>query len=97
MNTREIDMDEIIIYLKSLPKVEVSIISKDLQKMVDIQCSGGNWNYDPYMHGMANGLIMAQSVVDNTIPKFLDAPDEWLRDVEVIDDLPEDKGDSDDK
>ena len=50
-----------------------------LQKLLDIQCSNGNWNYDPYMHGMANGMILSMSILDGTNdPKYLKAPKEWL-------------------
>jgi hypothetical protein len=52
-----------------------------LDEMIKIQCAEGNWNYDPYMHGMANGLLLAKSVFDETHePKFLEAPEKWLYD-----------------
>ena len=53
----------------------------DLENATDIQCSDGNWNYDPYMHGMANGLIYSLDLIKGkNDPKFLDAPDRWLND-----------------
>lgn len=54
-----------------------------LKGLVDIQCENGNWNYDSYMHGMANALILAYHVVtssDEECP-FLNAPSYWLKDV----------------
>ena len=51
---------------------------KALQELLDIQCSQGNWNYDPYMHGMANGMILAQSLVTGKEPDYLDPPEHWL-------------------
>lgn len=51
-----------------------------LRDMTELQCSNGNWNYDPYMHGMANGLIFALSIFDKEEPKYLNAPKEWLAD-----------------
>jgi len=51
-----------------------------LRDMTQLQCSDGNWNYDPYMHGMANGLIFALSIFDKKKPKYLEAPKEWLAD-----------------
>ena len=51
-----------------------------LADIVAIQCSDGNWNYDPYMQGMANGLILAQAILTDTDPQFLSAPAEWLHD-----------------
>lgn len=65
-----------------------------LDEIVAVQCSPGNWDYDPYMHGMANGLILAQSIIKDTIghpmPQYLKAPKKWLRDRragEVLDGL----------
>ena len=49
-----------------------------LREMVKIQTQDGNWNYDPYMHGMANGLLLALATIENEEPKFLDAPKCWL-------------------
>jgi hypothetical protein len=49
-----------------------------LRNLVKVQCSDGNWNYSEYMHGMANGMILALSVIEGTEPKFLEAPKEWL-------------------
>ncbi len=52
--------------------------------LVDTQCSSGNWNYDPYMHGMANGMILAQAMMRGEEPEYLTAPDEWLSDRDVV-------------
>lgn len=46
--------------------------------LLAVQCNDGNWNYDPYMHGMANGMILTRSVVSGEEPRFLDAPSVWL-------------------
>lgn len=51
-----------------------------LRELVKIQTDHGNWNYDPYMHGMANGLILALATLEDKEPKFLSAPKEWLKD-----------------
>jgi hypothetical protein len=53
-----------------------------LNEILKIQCNDGNWNYDPYQHGMANGLILAKYLMDRIEPKYLDAPKRWLKDVE---------------
>ena len=46
-----------------------------------IQTSPGNWDHDAYMHGMANGLIQAESFFKScAYPEFLDAPDVWGED-----------------
>lgn len=49
-----------------------------LKDVIDIQCSDGNWNYDPYMHGMANGLICALAILEDKEPKYKEAPSGWL-------------------
>lgn len=54
---------------------------KTLREMKDVQCSDGNWNYDPYMHGMANGMIFAVSLFDDKEPEYLEAPERWLKDL----------------
>ena len=53
---------------------------KVLREMKDVQCNDGNWNYDPYMQGMANGMIFALSLFEDKSPEYLEAPDEWLKD-----------------
>ena len=53
---------------------------KTLKDLTQIQCSDGNWNHDEYMHGMANGMLLALSLFEGGEPKYLDAPDVWLRD-----------------
>lgn len=49
-----------------------------IEELVKGQCSNGNWTYDNYMHGMANGMILIQAIILNTTPKFLSAPKKWL-------------------
>jgi hypothetical protein len=50
------------------------------QNIIDIQGSDGNWNYDPYMHGFYNGLLMLMSIFNEEEPGFRSAPDHWLCD-----------------
>jgi len=56
----------------------VKQIEKDLNDVIKIQCSHGNYNYDPYMWGLANGLIMAKSLVTGKEPEFIEKPRKWL-------------------
>ncbi len=53
---------------------------RKLREMRDVQGSNGNWNYDPYMHGMYNGMEYALAMMEEREPEFKDAPDEWLSD-----------------
>lgn len=55
-------------------------VPKSLDDAINIQCSHGNWNYDAYMHGMANGMIFARSCITDEDPKYLKAPKTWLID-----------------
>lgn len=52
-----------------------------LRELTEIQLRDGNWNYNEYMHGMANGMILALSIMDGCAADYLDAPDVWLRDI----------------
>ena len=54
---------------------------KSAREFMKIQLSNGNWNYDQYMHGMANGMILIMSIFDRSEPIFLKAPDIWLKDL----------------
>lgn len=64
---------------------ETSVALAELDKVLEIQTTDGNWNYDAYMHGMANGMIMARSCITGEDPHFLEAPAEWLCDRPEID------------
>ena len=52
----------------------------DLRNALDIHLTDGNWNYDTYNYGMANGMIFALSVMTGEDPEYIHAPDEWLCD-----------------
>ena len=51
-----------------------------LREQVKTQCLDGNWNYDAYMHGMANGLICALATLEDKEPEYLNPPEQWLTD-----------------
>ena len=38
-----------------------------------IQCTDGNWDYDEYMRGMANGIILALAIMEGKEPEYKDA------------------------
>ena len=66
------------------PNERLVMLQNSLQTLRDltqVQCNDGNWNYDQYMHGMANGMIFALSLFDAGEPKYLEAPKEWLKDL----------------
>ena len=53
---------------------------QDYDDLLKIQLSNGNWDADPYMHGMANGMILFHSMaVNHTVtPDFKTAPQCWV-------------------
>ena len=62
----------------------IEVYSKQLestQDIVNVQCNDGNWNYDPYMHGLANGMLIVQSMFTDKPPEFLEAPKVWLESI----------------
>ena len=52
-----------------------------LREILNIQCIDGNWNSNPYMHGLANGMILALALFDDKCPEYLKAPETWLDDI----------------
>jgi len=68
-------------FLTALRASEASGLARvaELENIVNIQCADGNWDYDEYMHGMANGLILALAILKNEEPKFKVAPEKWGR------------------
>lgn len=55
---------------------------QELENSVAIQTRDGNWNADRYMHGMANGMIFAQSIMNGNDPDYYSAPPRYLLDSE---------------
>jgi hypothetical protein len=43
-----------------------------LRDITKIQSNRGNADYNAYMHGMANGLILALAIIEDADPKFLE-------------------------
>jgi hypothetical protein len=48
------------------------------------QCEDGSWDWDAYMHGMANGMIFMLSVIFGEEPHYKDAPHKWRCDDEEV-------------
>ena len=51
-----------------------------MRELLEVQGCDGNWNFDPYMHGLYNGIEFALSILEKREPAFRDAPDKWLAD-----------------
>ena len=54
-----------------------------VREMRDVQGQHGNWNYDPYMQGLYNGLEFAMSLLEKRELVFRDAPKQWLGDITI--------------
>lgn len=80
--SKQLAADKIAQYFKHYPEVvdsdepaHIESKVKDLDELTKIQCQEGVWNQDPYMHGMANGMLLSMATLQNTSPKYLDAPE----------------------
>lgn len=49
-----------------------------MEEMLEVQGSNGNWDCDPYMHGLYNGMEFMRSLAYGDSPVFRDAPESWL-------------------
>lgn len=54
-----------------------------MREMLGVQGANGNWNYDPYMHGMYNGMEFMMSLAEGREPIFREAPEKWLSDIDT--------------
>jgi hypothetical protein len=79
-----LDIETNGVKVKDTVKDVLNIFLNRIQSIKDctkVQCSDGNYNFAPYMHGMANGLILALGIMKGEPDiKFLDAPDKWIED-----------------
>jgi len=52
----------------------------NLEAAINIQCKHGNWDYDEYQYGLANGLLYAFGLMTGRKPAYLPKPKEWVAD-----------------
>lgn len=69
-------------YEDVIPKIK-KLYADEIGKMLEVQGVNGTWNYDSYMHGMYNGMEFCHSIIKGTEPKYREAPDKWLVDIEL--------------
>lgn len=50
---------------------------QDIKDTIAIQGEPGNWDSDPYMHGMFNGMELQNSIIEGRDPEFRNAPEHW--------------------
>jgi hypothetical protein len=51
------------------------------KELLKIQGKSGNWNCDPYMHGMYNGMELTLATIQGFPPEFRSAPQEYIKDI----------------
>lgn len=52
---------------------------ESVQQMIDIQKQPGNWDSNPYMMGLYNGLELALAALEGRNPELKSDPDEGFR------------------
>ena len=52
----------------------------------------GTWDYDPYFHGMFNGMALIIAVMEDKEPEYKDAPEQWVKDKRALAEPIETKG-----
>lgn len=64
-------------------KRDMGEVLQQINEMLRIQGNKGNWDYDPYMHGMYNGMELIVSIVEGREPVFRNAPEAWKKDIKT--------------
>ena len=86
-NTAVIDKKDVEQFIDILNKLinsnTLNNIKWTLKNVIDIQCSPGNYDHNPYNHGMANGLILAMSIIEGKTPEYIQTPKHWLKDIKI--------------
>ena len=52
-----------------------------MRDLMKVQGDSGNWDYDPYMHGMYNGMELMLAMAEGREPVYRDAPEVWQADI----------------
>ena len=60
-------------------------LEEELQNLIDVQCRDGLWDQNPYMHGLANGLICAMGIIKGKRMDFLAPPEIFKEDLKIFD------------
>jgi hypothetical protein len=53
-----------------------------LRSLLEVSGSDGNWNDNPYLFGMHNGMELSLSILENREVQYKNAPDVFLGDVQ---------------
>ena len=60
-----------------IPQPEPQPVAK-MKELLEVQGRDGNWNLDPYMQGMYNGMELIVALAEGRDPVFRKAPENWL-------------------
>jgi len=69
------------VYLAAPPLQAWGALVESVRQMRDVQGMDGNWDCDPYMHGLFNGLEFALSLLEVREPQFRNTPKKWQCDL----------------
>jgi len=62
-------------------EIRAQDILDEFDILLDIQLSPGNWDFDPYLHGMANGMLLMRAIISGETPEYREAPEQWGADL----------------
>lgn len=51
-----------------------------MRNMLKLQGEDGYWNFDPYMHGLYNGMEYMLAMAEGREPEYREAPETWQAD-----------------
>jgi hypothetical protein len=64
-----------------------------LRRIIETQRKPGTWNYSPYTHGLANGLLLAFAILEGRANAeffdFLDPPEDYICDTSSSESVPD--------
>lgn len=63
---------------------------KQLEDLTEVACEKGTVDHDPYLHGMANGMIFALSLMQDSEPYYINPPDFYQSELDALDQLNKD-------
>jgi hypothetical protein len=49
-----------------------------MKELLEVQGRDGNWNLDPYMQGMYNGMELMVALAEGRDPVFRKTPEKWI-------------------
>lgn len=73
------------VYMMDLIKIKEIVMNGDIWRKVEeqiaVQKLHGNWNYNSYMHGMLNGMLLVEATAKGTEYEPYNAPKQWIENI----------------